>query len=309
MNAERQAAAQRSTWVSVGVNLLLTVLQIVVGLGTKSQALVADGIHSLSDLASDVIVLVANQHSHKAADDDHPYGHQRFETAATLALSLLMISVGLGLLWAAIGKLQAPADLTPGHPAALGIALVTLAAKEALFRYLLRVGERVKSSLLVANAWHSRSDAASSLVVALGIGGSVMGFPLLDPIAAVIVGLMIVRMGWQFGRQSLDTLMDRAADAEEVSAIRQTLAGTPGARGVHDVRTRKMGDLILVDAHLEVDAHISVEAGHAITEEAERRVLQRHRVLDVLIHVDPYHASSRRSTGVASNPCEPPVGT
>jgi cation diffusion facilitator family transporter len=206
-----------------------------------------------------------------------------------LALSALMVAVGVGLLASAIGKLQAPEQLAATHPAALGIALVALVAKEGLFRYLLRVGERLKSSLLVANAWHSRSDAASSLVVALGIGGSVMGFPLLDPIAAVIVGLIIVRMGWQFGRQSLDTLMDRAADADEVKAIRTTLAETPGARGVHDVRTRKMGDLILVDAHLEVDAHISVEAGHAITEDAERRVLQRHRVLDVLIHVDPYH--------------------
>ncbi len=142
--------------------------------------------------------------------------------------------------------------------------------------------------MLVANAWHARSDAASSLVVALGIIGNLAGYPILDPIAALIVGCMVAKMGWQFGWDALHDLMDRAADDEEVAAIRLTLAETPGVHDVHDVRTRKMGDMIVVDAHIEVDANISVEAGHDIAVVARQRVLQRHRVLNLMTHVDPW---------------------
>jgi cation diffusion facilitator family transporter len=163
-----------------------------------------------------------------------------------------------------------------------------------LFRYMLAVARRVKSSLLVANAWHARSDAWSSLVVALGIGGNLAGLPLLDPIAALFVGLWIARMGVQFAWRALDDLMDRAADHDEVQAIRQTLRETPGVRGVHDVRTRKMGDLFVVDVHLEVDAQVSVEAGHDIAVSARDRVMARHRVLNVMTHVDPWKEKAAR---------------
>ncbi len=286
--AERAAAASRSTWVSVGVNLVLTALQIAVGLWSRSQALVADGIHSLSDLVADAVVLFANRHSHKAADADHPYGHQRFETAASLVLGVLLLAVGVGMLWSAFRKLESPETVASVHVAALWVAGAALVSKELLFRYMLRVAKRVKSGMLVANAWHARSDAASSLVVGLGIAGNLAGYPILDPIAAAIVGFMIAKMGWGFGWDALHDLMDRAADEGEVEAIRRTLVETPGIRHVHDVRTRKMGDMIIVDAHLEVDAHISVEAGHDIAVEARRRVLQRHRVLNLMTHVDPW---------------------
>jgi cation diffusion facilitator family transporter len=163
-----------------------------------------------------------------------------------------------------------------------------LVAKELLFRYMLSVAKRVKSSMLVANAWHARSDAASSAVVGIGIIGNLLGYPILDPVAALIVGFMVVKMGWGFGWDALHDLMDRAVDQEEVDAIRQTLVETPGVSGVHDVRTRKMGDMIVVDAHIEVDAALSVQAGHDIAVEARQRVLQRHRVLNMMTHVDPW---------------------
>ena len=285
---EKVAAASRSTWVSVVVNVILTSIQIVVGVMAKSQALVADGIHSLSDLVSDFVVLFANHHSQKDADEDHPYGHHRFETAASLALGLLLLSVGVGMLWSAASKLQNPENIPTVHGVALWVAGIALVAKETLFRYMLAVAKRVKSSMLVANAWHARSDAASSLVVGLGIIGNLAGYPLLDPIAALIVGFMVSKMGWSFGWDALHDLMDRAADDEEVAAIRQTLIETPGVRNVHDVRSRKMGDMIVVDAHLEVDAQITVEAGHEISVLARQRVLQRHRVLDLMTHLDPW---------------------
>ncbi len=287
-SVERAAAASRSTWVSVGVNIILTIAQVTIGVFSKSQGLIADGIHTLSDLLSDFVVLVANRHSHKDADLDHPYGHYRYETAASLVVGALLLGVGAGMLWSAVLKLQAPSEIPRVHEVALYVALGALVAKELLFRYMLRVAKRVKSSMLVANAWHARSDAASSLVVGLGIVGNLAGFPLLDPIAALVVGLMVARMGWKFGWDALRDLMDRAADEHEVAAIQATLMETPGVRDVHDVHTRKMGDMIIADAHLEVDATLSVEAGHEIAVEARRRVLQRHRVLNLMTHVDPW---------------------
>ncbi len=287
--AERIAAATRSTWVSVGVNLVLTLLQIAAGIFSKSQGLIADGIHSLSDLVADFVVLLAGHHSRKDADADHPYGHHRFETAASLVLGLLLLAVGLGMLWSAVHKLESPDSVPEVHVLALWVAGGALVSKELLFRYMLAVAKRVKSSMLVANAWHARSDAASSLVVGIGIIGNLAGYPILDPIAALIVGAMVTKMGWGFSWEALHDLMDRAVDEEEVAAIRQTLLDTPGVEGVHDVRTRKMGDMIVVDAHLEVDARLNVEAGHDITVEARNRVLQRHRVLNLMTHLDPWH--------------------
>ena len=286
--AGHATAGVRSTWVSVVVNVALSATQISVGLLSKSQGLVADGIHSLSDLVADLVVLVAGHHARKDADADHPYGHQRFETAASLVLGVLLLGVGVGMLWSAVLKLQDPASVPQVHVVALWVVGAALVAKEGLFRYMLAVAKRVKSSMLVANAWHARSDAASSLVVGIGIAGNLAGYPILDPIAALIVGFMVARMGWGFGWDALHDLMDRAVDEAEVAAIRQTLAQTPGVHNVHDVRTRKMGDLIVVDAHLEVDATITVEAGHDIAVLAQQRVLQRHRVLNLMTHVDPW---------------------
>ena len=286
--AERTRAAARSTWVSVAVNVVLSSAQIIAGAMTKSQGLIADGIHSLSDLIADFVVLLANHFSQKDADEDHPYGHQRYETAASLVLGLLLLAVGVGMLWSAVAKLQTPELIATVHITALWVACGALLAKEFLFRYMLAVAKRVKSSMLVANAWHARSDAASSLVVGVGIIGNLLGYPILDPIAAAIVGFMVTRMGWSFGWDAMHDLMDRAVDDAEVQAIKATLVQTPGVSGVHDVRTRKMGDMIVVDAHLEVIATLSVEQGHDIAVLARQRVLQRHRVLNLMTHIDPY---------------------
>lgn len=184
------------------------------------------------------------------------------------------------------------------HIAALCVAIGALIAKELLFRYMLAMATRVKSSMLVANAWHARSDAASSLVVGVGIVGNLAGYPILDPIAALIVGLLVFKMGWQFGWDALHDLMDRSADEHEVTAVRQTLLATPGVIGVHDLRTRKMGDMIVADVHIEVDAAISVEAGHQIAVAARQQVLTRHRVLNVMTHVDPRKLSGVDGTAV-----------
>ncbi|WPB57035.1 cation diffusion facilitator family transporter [Xylophilus sp. GOD-11R] len=285
--ALRTAAGSRSTWVSVAVNVALSALQFTIGIFSGSQGLIADALHSLTDLVSDAIVLVAGPLARREADADHPYGHHRFETAATLALGVLMLVVGLGMAATAVVRLETPEAIPQVHGVALVVAVVALIAKEGLFRYMLAVARRLRSTLLVANAWHARSDAASSLVVGIGIVGNLCGYPLLDPVAALIVGGMVARMGWTFGWDALQDLMDRGADEDAVAAIGLTLAQTPGVRGVHDLRTRRMGDLLAVDVHLEVDGGLTVEAAHAITVEARQRVMAGHEVLSVMTHLDP----------------------
>lgn len=283
----RQAAARKSTFVSIIVNVLLTLAQVAAGIVSGSQGLIADGIHSLSDLVADFVVLLANHHSAKEADSKHPYGHHRFETAASLVLGLLLLVVGIGMLGSAISKLRNPADIAQVQITALWVALGALVVKEGLFRYMLAVAKRIRSTMLVANAWHARSDAASSLVVAIGIGGSLLGFPLLDPIAALVVGLMVTKMGGAFASEALHDLMDRAVSDEELAGIQAMLLGTPGVLGIHDVKTRKMGDLILLDVHLEVDGNKTVREGHNIAWEARQRVMAAFPVLNVMTHTDP----------------------
>ncbi|MBP0594553.1 cation transporter [Paraburkholderia sp. LEh10] len=286
-SAEKQRVGRKSTFVSIGLNTVLMSVQIAVGVIAHSQALVADGVHSLADLISDFVVLVANRHSGAKPDADHNYGHSRYETVASLFLGGLLIAVGVGMLWRAGTRLTDLQTIPPVHMSALAVATIVLLSKEGLFRYMLREAQRVRSAMLIANAWHARSDAASSLVVALGIVGSLAGVRLLDPIAAAIVGFMVARMGWTFGWEALQDLSDRALDESATTDLRARLMSTPGVRDVHGLRTRKMGDLALVDAHILVDPMISVSEGHYIAESARSRVLQNDHVLDALIHVDP----------------------
>lgn len=284
---ERFAAAQKSTWVSIGINLLLTAFQVVGGLFAHSQALMADGLHSLSDLLSDVLVLYANRHGNRDADANHPYGHARVETAATLILGVFLAALGVGLLVVAALRLQQPGALQVISPIGLAVAVFALVAKEGMFRYMMAVALRVRSQMLVANAWHARSDAASSLVVVVGIVGNLLGYTFLDLVAAAVVGVMIAHMGGKLALGALSELIDTGLDAEEVEAIRQTLLKTHGVLGLHDLRTRKMADNALVDAHILVDPKISVSEGHYIAESARHAVLKNHHVLDVMVHIDP----------------------
>ena len=282
-----QQQTEKVTLLSASINITLSILQVIVGWLAHSQALIADGIHTLSDLIADAIVLLANRKSRQAADADHPYGHARYENAASLALGLILLMVGGGMLFSAIRKILSPELIAVVHSAALWMALIALIAKESLFRYMLHVARRLNSSMLTANAWHARSDAASSLIVAAGIIGNLAGYPVFDPLAALLVGLMILRIGGSIAWRALHDLMDHALPDEDITTIRDTLAATPGVLNVHDLRTRRMGDSGFVDVHIEVSPRSSVTEGHYIAVEAQRRVLARHAVSEVLVHIDP----------------------
>lgn len=285
--AKRQDEGRHVTLVSVGVNVVLTTMQLIVGFWAHSQSLIADAIHTLSDIVADAFVLVANHKSGEAADAEHPYGHGRYETAASLVLGLLLAVTGGGILVAAAQRLSNLDQIPAVATAAMWAALATLAGKEGLFRYMLANAERLRSPMLVANAWHARADALSSLVVAIGIGASLAGFPMADAIAAIIVGAMIARVGLRFAWDATQELIDTGLSSQEVAALRATISQTPGVLDLHELRTRRMAHQVLVDAHVRVDSRISVSEGHRIAEHARERVLAKHdEVLDVLVHVD-----------------------
>ncbi len=283
----RYALSNRCTWISVFVNIGLTIVQVLAGIFAHSQSLIADGVHSLSDLISDFLVLIASYHSKSPADDTHPYGHGRIETAASLILGAILVLTGLGIMYGAAMKLENLGNMPPVTSLALWTAGLALLAKEGLFRYMLKVGEHLRSPMLIANAWHARSDAASSLVVAVGIAANMLGFIYADSVAAILVGFMIVRMGLMFAWEAFQELIDAGLSFEEVASIRQTLMDTQGVQNVHDLRTRKMAHRVLVDAHILVDSKISVSEGHSIAERARKRVIETHEsVNNVLVHVD-----------------------
>lgn len=285
---ERKSASKRATFASIIVNILLSIGQIVLGVIGNSQALIADGVHTLSDLSTDILVLFAIWHGSKEADDDHPYGHGRIETAATVFLGLLLAIVGAGIaINAALGLTEPEEILTPA-PITLIMAIITILSKEGLYRYTISIANRVHSNILRANAWHHRSDAISSVIVLIGIGGSIMGLPYFDSLAAIGLGSMIIRMGLLLSWKALKELIDTALSHDEVKAIRETISNIDGVIDLHMLRTRLMGGRALVDVHLQVDGDISVSEGHQISENVRSQVISDFEsVDDVLVHIDP----------------------
>lgn len=291
-DGQRAQVARKTTLVSVVVNLFLSSAQVLAGVFSSSQGLIADGIHSLSDLVADFVVLLANKKSGKPSDSDHHYGHRRYENGASLVIGALLLLVGAGMLWSACGKLLHPASIPSVHITALWVALAALTAKEMLFRYMLRAAKQIQSSMLIANAWHARSDAASSVVVAVGIIGNLAGFAWLDPVAALAVGALVTRMGYTFSYDALHDLMDRSVDSDSEQQIITTILATPGVVALHDLKTRRAGDGILIDVHIEVPGDLSVAEGHDIALLARARVLNSQNVLHMMIHIDPCRADS-----------------
>lgn len=290
---QRSTVARKSTLISVVVNLFLSSFQVLAGIFSGSQGLIADGIHSFSDLIADFVVLLANKKSRKPSDSDHHYGHWRYENGASMVIGALLLLVGLGMLWSACNKLLHPESIQDVHIIALWVALAALVAKEVLFRYMLAVAKRIQSSMLIANAWHARSDAASSVVVAVGIIGNLAGFVWLDPVAALVVGVLVTRMGYSFAIDALHDLMDRAVDSDTEQQIQTTILATPGVIALHDLKTRRAGDLILVDVHVEVAGNLSVVEGHDIALSARTRVLKNHNVLNMMVHIDPCQPATK----------------
>ncbi|MCM2131025.1 cation diffusion facilitator family transporter [Larsenimonas rhizosphaerae] len=281
-------AAQRITLIGALFDTLLGFFKILVGAATHSSALVADGVHSLSDLVTDAFVLLATHYGRQAPDNDHPYGHGRIETLGTLALGIMLIAVAGALAWDSIQRLVANEALSSAGMGAIALTVASMLIKEILFRITLKVARRQRSQLLEANAWHSRSDALSSLVVLIGLIGLQFGLDWLDSVAAIVVSLMVARVGgeqlWQASRELVDT----ALPPEQHQRIKAVALEVDGVHNVHDLRTRTQSGSVMLDVHLTVDARISVSEGHEIGNMVIRRLRAEHPELhDIVFHIDP----------------------
>lgn len=283
----RLTASRRVTLISVAANLLLAVAQVIIGYLGHSQALIADGFHTLSDLVTDFMVLYALWHGRKAADEEHPYGHGRIETAVTMILGAVLLLVAVGIAARAIWRLAMHEVFVTPAALTLWVAIVTLVVKEGMYQFTVRVADRYDSDMLRANAWHHRSDAVSSLIVVAGIGGALLGFLYLDSVAAIVVALMIVKVGWELATRSLRELVDTGLPRADLETIRRTILSVSGVKAVHALRTRRVGGRALVDVHIIVDERLSVSEGHQISEAVRSRLIEEIApVADVMVHID-----------------------
>ena len=300
----RYRATRFATIIAATVNSVLALTQIVAGWLFQSQALIADGVHTLSDLVSDGVVLFAAGKASASPDQDHPYGHGRIETLATIIVGLLLALAAIGIAWAAGQRLMAWETLTGPAAPALAFAVLTLVAKEGLYQYTVRVARRIQSPLLQANAWHHRSDAISSLVVLVGIGGALAGWPWLDSVAALVVAAFILHMAWRLIFNSAAELIDTALEPEQVETIHNAIVGVPGVKSAHMLRTRKLGNEAAADVHIQVAPRISVSEGHQIADEVYRAVMSSMSTLrDVTVHVDPENDEEQlRAVGLPLRP-------
>ncbi|MFA5960426.1 MAG: cation diffusion facilitator family transporter [Tatlockia sp.] len=284
---ERYWQAKKITLIGALMNAFLGCIKLLGGIFFHSHALVADGVHSFSDLITDFMVVFAAKYGSQDADDSHPYGHQRIETAATLLLALLLSLAGAGIAWDSIYELMY-GTVTRPQWAALPIILLSIAVNEGLFHYTHTVGKRIQSSLVVANAWHHRSDAASSIVVALGLLGSLFGFPYFDVLAAAIVGCLIIKMGADYGWNSVKELVDTAVEPALLQKIEAIIVSIEGVKKMHQLRTRSMGGDIFIDVHVLVMPNMSVSEGHYIAQNVDNALVkQLAAVKDVTVHIDP----------------------
>jgi len=278
---------KKVTIVGAILNVVLAFGKIIFGYIGQSQALVADGIHSFSDLASDALVLFAAKHASHEADENHPYGHGRIETVITVALGLFLFAIAGGITFDGVRRLIDPTALMQPGIEALFVALVSVLSKEYLYRYTLQVALQTRSNMLKANAWHHRSDAISSIIVVIGVVGTMLGAGYLDAVAAIGVALMIAKIGWDISIQSIRELVDTAVSPEQVNNIKQHILEVSGVKKLHILRTRQMGGNALVDVHIQVDSKISVSEGHYISESVRSKLITGiDEVTDVMVHID-----------------------
>lgn len=293
MDAEQRAQARdqamrNTSVVGAVVNLVLTVVKVIFGIIGQSHALIADGVHSLADLSTDLMVWFAAKYSNQPADKEHPYGHARIETAFTVALGVVLIITAIGIVFDSAQRLLNPETLLQPTPIVLLIAAISILANEGLYQYTIRAAKQFNSGLLKANAWHHRSDAISSIVVLVGVAGSLMGLPYLDAFAAVGVALMIGHIGWTQAWSSLRELVDTGMEPKTAAALKRIIGNVEGVRGVHMLRSRRMGGMYLIDVHIVVDERLSVSEGHKISEYVRLKLIASHEdISNALVHIDP----------------------
>lgn len=274
-------------------NIGLTVVKALAGFFGNSVAMLADAVHSISDLLTDFVTLWASKVSHKPKDAGHPYGHGKFESLGALVISGLLVGTGVGIGWQSIEHAQLIIQgKSLGMPTGIALvgAVISIAVKEVIYQMTMRVGERYDSKVIKANAWHHRSDAVSSVVALIGVVGGMLKVPIVDPIAGLFVSGLIVKAAVELGWDSLKDLTDQNVSAKVIEQVEKTLKEMKeeGVRGWHQLRGRRMGPYMILDVHIVVDPLLSVTVSHQIAEKVRRKVMERiPAVSEVLVHIDP----------------------
>lgn len=295
-NAERINSIYKVTIIGAVINILLTTAKIIAGIIGKSSAMIADGIHSLSDMVTDLIVIVFVKVSGKERDSNHQYGHGKYETFATMLISFALMIVGVGIFWSGTNKvIDSINGIIIEQPGiiALYAAIISILSKEALFWYTKIIGERFNSQAVVANAWHHRSDAFSSIGTALGISGAIFlgeEWRILDPIAGIIVSFFIFKVAWKIANPSVKELLESSLPFETENDISVIISNTSGVKGFHNLKTRKIGEIIAVDVHVKVDKELSVECSHQIATQIENSLRDEYGSQSHIgIHIEPFY--------------------
>ncbi|MDE6792248.1 MAG: cation diffusion facilitator family transporter [Muribaculaceae bacterium] len=292
---EREKQIYRVTIVGTIVNALLIVVKFIAGVFGKSSALIADAVHSLTDFITDVVVLIFVHIAGKPRDTDHGYGHGKYETLATMIIGVFLAAAGIGLFFnglkLVISSLKGEILPEPNW-IALSVALVSIFAKEILYRYTLREGKKLNSDAVIANAWHHRSDAISSLGTVVGIAGAMFlgeKWRILDPLAAVVVSIFIVKAGYDIIKPAINELLESSLPKDQTSEIEKIISDVDGVKDFHNLRTRKIGNAIALDAHVKMDGNLTLFAAHDIASEIEQQLRKRFGKESMInIHMEPY---------------------
>ncbi len=284
---DRQSTIRRVTWIGACIDALLAFVKMLTGWLVHSPALIADGFHSLSDLLTDAAVVVFSHWAQAAPDDDHPYGHHRYETLGTVILGTSLIVIASAIAWDSARALIYGTYQPAASSWAIMVALISIASKEWIFRYTLKASKKIGSRLLEANAWHSRSDALSSIIVLFGVVATWFGYGWIELYAAIGVAILIGKMGVELTWNASQDLIDRGIEPEEAKVIEKTIRETPGVLDVHMLRSRMMGNNIYLDVHIQVDHMVSVSEGHFISDQVVKKIQRDHdHVSDIIVHVD-----------------------